>query len=118
MMLETAAIIGGFGVALFVLGFAFERPELAMLGAIVIIGVGASGMGDGFEVKVGEVETTNDDTGETDVENVYEETGMHERFPIGSVVMIIGAVMLMTSSGAASDVDLRDEVQRKPPWER
>jgi hypothetical protein len=62
MILVTAAALTLLGVALFAMGLALERPELAMFGAIVMIGVGATGMVTGIQVESGSrttVETTD-----------------------------------------------------------
>ena len=62
MILATAAALTLLGVALFAMGLALDRPELAMFGAIVMIGVGATGMVTGIQVESGSrttVETTD-----------------------------------------------------------
>lgn len=122
MILEAAAAIGVLGLILFVAGFATDRPELAMFGALFVIGVGAGGMIDGYQVQTGEVRTTvnNSSTNEsvTTINATYEDIEVHPDFPLDIVIILLGAVMLIGSSGAASEADLRDEEQKKPPWER
>jgi len=54
VILATAAALGGAGGVLFLVGFSLGRPELAMFGAILVIGVGAAGAAQGFTVKTGE----------------------------------------------------------------
>ena len=54
MILTTAALIGGAGAVFFAIGYFFGRPELAMIGAILIIGVGGAGMVSGYQVASGE----------------------------------------------------------------
>jgi propanediol dehydratase small subunit len=55
MLLITAGALSGLAVLLFGLGLATGRYELAMFGAVIMVGAGASAVVDGVQVKDGEV---------------------------------------------------------------
>jgi multisubunit Na+/H+ antiporter MnhB subunit len=102
MILQSAAVVAALGLVLFILGYSFDRPELVMLGAIVVIGVGASGMAGGFQVADGTVEYTNAEN-ETVTEKTYSDVETQGDFPLGVVVTLIGTVMFMAGAGRASE---------------
>lgn len=57
-LLLVAGVVGGFGSLVFAAGFFLGRPGLAMLGAILVIGIGGAGMVDGYQVKTGQEQWT------------------------------------------------------------
>jgi len=55
MLLITVAALAALGIAVFAGGMVLDRPELAMFGAIIVIGVGGSAMATGVQVQDGQV---------------------------------------------------------------
>lgn len=117
MILTTVAVLVGIGLALFATGHHFDRPEIAMFGAIIIIGVGAGGAVDGYQVQTGEVQVT-ENTAEnetvTTINETYDDVSVHTEFPLAIVLLLLGAVMLIGASGEASEAD----IEQDPPWKR
>jgi len=116
MIFEIAALVGIAGIILFALGFWFERPELAMFGALLVIGIGIAGMYSGYQIESGEIRTTitDDQTNETvtTIDKTYKEIEIHPDYPLDIIVLLLGAVMLIGSAGAASETDLREKNTR------
>lgn len=105
MILQTTALLLALGLVVFVLGHFTGNPGLAMIGAIIVIGVGATGMVDGIEVRDGQVETVNETTNETMIEYTYRPIGSVSGFPVPEVITILGAVGLISGAGRASEED-------------
>lgn len=108
------------GMILFAIGFHFDRPEIAMFGALIIIGIGATAMTSGVEIKVGENTTTIEDNGTnvTVTEDVHEDINVHSGFPLDIIIMLLGVVMLIGSAGAASETKMREPDDKRPPWDK
>jgi len=53
VLLTTAAVIAGLSIILFVIGLVLDRPEIALFGAIIMIGVGGTGVVQGYQVETG-----------------------------------------------------------------
>lgn len=102
MLLETSVAIASLGFITFVVGGILRRPELAMIGAIIVIGLGATMELDGVQVKTGEIHNTTD-SNETVISNQYEDIATHSEFPFGIVVILLGVVMFFIGSGEASE---------------
>jgi len=115
MILNTALFLLAAGMAAFALGKIFKRPGVAMIGAIIIIGVGATALTGNIQVATGEdteeweeydpnrgqnVIYTNSTTVYTDIETAAD-------FPVGAVLMSLGAVMLIGATGEASEKELK-----------
>ena len=107
VLLTTAAVFAALSIILFVAGLALQRPEIAMFGAVIMIGVGGMGVAQGYQVESGEVqtetfnETTNTTT--TEVEMQYEDVDSIANFPLELLIVLLGAVMLMSGAGEASE---------------
>lgn len=109
MILQTAIAIAGIGFVAYALGHLFNRYGVAMIGAIIVIGVGASIMTGGVQVAVGEDQVTINESGDKTVTNsttVYEDVDTQSDFPVGVVVLALGAVMLIGTTGEASEQEL------------
>ena len=107
MLLEAAAAFAVLGIVMFGFGLVFERPELAMFGAIIVIGIGGVGVVQGYQIQDGEtqVETFNETTNTTttEVQAEYEDVSSISSFPLELIVVLLGAVMMMTATGRASE---------------
>lgn len=92
MILTTAAFLTTIGIAAFVLGHSYGYQGIAVIGAVLIVGVGAGAMIDGLDTQTGErqIEVNNSTT---QVENVYEPIGIGTSFPVGLVVLLMGGAM-------------------------
>lgn len=116
MLLQTAAIFAGLGIAFFVIGLVFDRPELALFGAIIVIGVGGTGVVQGYQVAVGEnvtIENVSSNTTVETSETTYEDVTAISSFPLEIIVLLLGAIMLISSAGEASETG-----REGPPWRR
>jgi hypothetical protein len=105
MILQTATLLLAVGFAAFIVGHISGHPGVAMIGAIVIIGVGATAMTGGIQHQDGTTEYTNAQN-ETVTERTYSDISTMSEFPVGVMLMGLGAVLLLTSTGQASEEDL------------
>lgn len=111
MILQTAALLTAIGFIAFAAGHMTGHPGVSMIGAIIIIGLGASMMTTGLEAQTGqfeEVVNTTDGQNVT-VEHEYSPVEISTSFPFDAVTMLLGAVMLIRSTGRASETDLEEE---------
>ena len=97
MLLQTFVAVFALGLAGFVVGTIFDRPDIAMIGAVLILGIGGVGLVEDVEVRTGEVETVNNSTNTTTTEYQHEPIAGLSSFPIELVVMLMGAVMTFSS---------------------
>ena len=101
MILETFAVITALGIITFVVGYVLGLPELAFIGAVIVVGVGAAGYIDGIVVESGYM---MDDTGTySNTTYNYEEISTVTSFPFEFVIMMMGAVMAFRSLGELSE---------------
>lgn len=107
MLLEVAGVFALLGIGMFVVGLAYDRPELMMFGAIIMVGIGGTGVVQGYQVQDGETmtETYNNTTNTTytEVTPQYEDVDAISSFPLELIVLLLGAIMLMTATGRASE---------------
>lgn len=107
MLIEVAGVFSLLGIVMFMGGMAYDRPELMMIGAIVVIGIGGTGAVQGFQVQTGseEVQTYNNTTNTTttEINEQYEDVSAISSFPLELIVLLIGVIMLMTATGRASE---------------
>jgi len=77
--------------------------------------VGGMGVVQGYQVQTGEtqIETYNETTNTTitEVEAQYDDVDSIANFPLEIVIVLLGAVMLMSGAGEASESG-----KKKPPW--
>lgn len=106
MILETAIALSALGLALFVIGSTQGNPGIAMIGAVVVIGVGASAMVGGVQVQSGtneETITTNttitlEDVGDAELTTKIDESG-HVGAASGIDFSSDGRMMAVSDSG-------------------
>jgi membrane protein implicated in regulation of membrane protease activity len=92
MILSVAAFLTAFGFAAFVVGSVFDMPEVALIGGVLIVGVGAMFTAYGLEYRSGSVES-NVSTNETSTQYQYDTVKTPTRLPLGALVMILGATV-------------------------
>lgn len=89
--LKVAAFLAALGLATWVIGLAFQRPVLVVLGGIIVVGLGAGVMTQGLGYKAGETqETVAANT--TNVSYTYDTVDPADKFPMATVMMILGAI--------------------------
>lgn len=97
--LVPASVLVTLGLALFIVGNVFDYPGVAVIGGVVVVGVGAGIVTEGgLSHKVGENRTiTNETANETivDVRAEYEPVQTPLNFPVGTVVMLVGALLVV-----------------------
>lgn len=90
------------GVLLWALGVYFERPDIGFLGSIFVVGIAASVVvNDGVMVQTG-AEHLNTSNG-TIVERQYEKIETVSDFPLGLMVLFVGALLGFKSLGEMSE---------------
>lgn len=96
MILTTAAFFSALGLAVWLLGELRDYRGIAVIGAILLIGVGSAAMIGGLEVQTGEIATElNNSTVET--EHQYSPIGTTTSFPTGMVLTLLGGAMALRS---------------------
>lgn len=98
MLLTTAAFLSAVGFVCALFGYATSHFEVAVIGGVLILGVGAvvAGAGGGLETKTGETEIQVD-SNTTETENQYSAVETPTQLPLGSVVMILGGTIVLRS---------------------
>jgi len=92
MLLTTAAFLTAVGFLAFVGGQLGNYPEIAVIGAVLVVGVGAAIADSGLERQTGVVETTNETTNTTVKEFQYQQVPLPTNLPLGSLMAILGGV--------------------------
>jgi len=96
VLLISAAFLCALGFTSWALGTVFQYRGIAVLGAVLIVGVGASAAVDGLQHQVGKTqEQVAYDT--TDVSYQYDDIQTPDHFPLGPVIMLLGSVALFQS---------------------
>jgi hypothetical protein len=111
MILQTAGFFVALGFLAFIGGYMFNRPEIAMIGAVIVIGVGGTAMVDGLEVKTGEYKVATNTTNGTNttIEYQYAPVETQSDFPVDFIILVLGTVMLLGATGEASEKELEDK---------
>lgn len=104
MILTVAASLTTFGFLAWVLGTVFDYHGVGVIGATIVVGVGAMLlMGAGLETKTGEIETTNADN-DTVTENQYQTIDTPTNFSLGTLTMLLGGTLALRAlDGAGGD---------------
>jgi hypothetical protein len=99
MILQTAALLLALGVGVFVLGAALGFKEVAVIGAVIVVGVGAIVGVSGLQYRDGtETTAVTNSTTNTTVETtefVYERTDTPTHLPLGTLVMLLGGLLTL-----------------------
>lgn len=102
MILILAVALSALGFLGWIVGSVFEYPAVAFIGAIFVVGVGAAVMSGGLEHRVGHTET-NTTANQTDVTYTYQTYEPPNRFPLGELWLLFGAVMGLQSLNSLSE---------------
>lgn len=95
MLLTATAALFFLGLATWLAGAYFSYTGVAVLGAAIIVGVGAGIAIDGLEVVSGETRTVNDTTNTTTIEEQTEPIAFFDNFPLGTLVVLVGALLFV-----------------------
>jgi hypothetical protein len=97
LTLLPASFLVLFGFGLFALGHVTDYTGVAVIGGVIVVGVGAGIVTQGgLDHKVGETRTiTNETANQTvvDVEPEYRPVGTPNRLPLGFVTMLAGSLL-------------------------
>jgi hypothetical protein len=98
MLITTAAFLTTVGFVCSLFGYVTQHYEIAVIGGVLILGVGGvvAGAGGGLETKTGETEIQVDNT-TTTTENEYSPVETPTKLPLGSLVMILGGAIVLRS---------------------
>lgn len=102
MLLTVAAFLSLLGLAFWVVGLVFDYHGLGMVGAALLVGVGAMTMTDGLETQTGQVETEVS-SNETEISQTYEPVDTRSSFPLGMLLTLGGGVAGVRSLQELSD---------------
>ena len=108
MILESFLAMLAVGFVVFVLGHITGRPDIGLIGGILVMGVAGVALLSGLEVQTGQfiVETQNatTNTTETTVKYTYEDISSITNFPFELIVLLTGSVMAFKSLGEISEI--------------
>lgn len=102
MLLIAAAFLTALGFTAWITGTMLDYHGLGMVGAAILVGVGAMTMVDGLETKTGQVETQVS-SNQTEIAHTYEPVDTLATFPLGVMVTLVGGIAGIRSlEGGAS----------------
>lgn len=91
MILPVAVFLSTLGFAAWIIGAVIDDPGLAVIGGVLVVGVGAMITTGSLEYRSGETET-NVSANETQISYEYASADTPERLPLGALVMLLGAL--------------------------
>jgi len=94
MILTIAVAFFLGGLATWVLGLLFGYTEVQVIGAALVMAVGAMISMQGLEHKAGEIRTDTT-ANETTVEYQYEPVETPNRFPLGLITTLLGGALVI-----------------------
>jgi hypothetical protein len=114
MLLPVAGFLMLLGFGTWVVGVVFEYAGIAVIGATVILGVGAMFTATGLEYRAGQVDDhevqqhhASNDTelavNQTESRDVYKAVALPTRLPLGLLVMILGGTGVLRALEFAGD---------------
>jgi hypothetical protein len=100
VILLTATLLVLFGFLAFIVGNVRGYTALAVIGGVLIVGVGASVHDSGLEHKTGVQKTiTNESANTTTVETQaeYQQVQLPLNLPLGFLILLMGALLCLQS---------------------
>ena len=94
MILPVFVAVSALGLGLWVLGYLLDYTGIAVIGAAVFLGAGASVVLGGLEYQTGEVHTETS-ANETVVEQQYESVNTPTQLPLGILTMLTGSLLVV-----------------------
>lgn len=96
MILTTAALLTAFGFVAWISGLVLDYPGIAVIGGVLVVGVGAMVMESGLEYRDGEVRNnTSADT--VEITHTYEKVPTPQHLSMGVLTLLLGGVMSLQS---------------------
>lgn len=105
MILTVAAFLSALGLVTWVIGFYLRFTGMAVIGAVLLLGVGAMVMIDGLEHEAGEIETEDAD-GTVERQTMYDPVETGQSFPLGALLTILAGVLVMRSLNQQAEASL------------
>lgn len=102
MILTIAASLTLCGFLAFVLGNLLGHHGVAVIGGVLVVGVGAMVATGGLEHRSGEVRTTTENNA-TVVEYQYAQADLPARLPLGYLLMLLGSVFVLRGLNSAPE---------------
>lgn len=93
IVLTTAAFLMAVGFALFIVGWLFGFRGIAVIGGVIVLGVGVMVTSGGLQYKTGESETQLP-SGDVVTTNQYSTTELPTHLSLGLLLMLAGAVFV------------------------
>jgi hypothetical protein len=92
VLVVTAAFLMGVGFVSFLVGAVFQYQSVAVIGAVLILGVGAIVTVSGVEYRSGQIDKPGPDNS-TVTEFTYDRTDTPTNLPLGTLIMLLGGVL-------------------------
>ncbi|MGZ0745732.1 hypothetical protein [Haloparvum sp. AD34] len=102
MILTVAAFLTILGFIGWISGELLGYPEIAIIAAVIVLGVGSMVAIDGLQYRDGKVET-NTSADETTIEYQYQSVETIPSLELGALWMLLGGVMALRSLSTAGD---------------
>lgn len=102
MILILAATFTALGFIGWIVGYLLEMPGLAVLSAILVVGVGGMVLTDGLQVRDGEIQT-NTSSDETEIQYTYSEFEPMDYWPIGELWLLFGGLLTLRGFAVVSE---------------
>jgi len=96
MILTVSGFLTAVGFISWTLGYIFDLTGVAVIGGVLVFGVGAMVTADGLAYKTGETQVAGNDN-VTEVTNEYETVETPTRMPLGTLVMLLGGALVLHS---------------------
>lgn len=99
LTLTTATFFGALGITAWLIGWVFEYQGIAVIGAVIVVGLGAGILQGGVYQQTGQTRVINNSTANTTVtvDYQYEQVGTPERLPFGALVVLLGGLGVLQS---------------------
>lgn len=103
MLLSTAAFLTAAGFIAWAGGQTAGYPAIAVIGAILVLGVGASVADGGLERQSGVIERENTTANETIKEYQFEQAQLSDQLPLGFLLTLLGGVGTLHALNRTTD---------------
>lgn len=97
MLLATAAFLSAFGFLAWVIGWWAGHPEMAIIGAVVVLGVGVMVTTTGLEFRDGETRIHDNASNTTTIQYDYRTVSTPQHLSLGTLIMLLGGVGVLQS---------------------
>lgn len=98
MILTAAGLLTLLGFVAFIVGYLLDMRGVAVIGGVLVVGVGVMVVSTGLEYRSGETREVVDGTNATNATNVefqYSAVDLPTRLPLGFMIMLLGSVFVL-----------------------